>query len=389
MEVTYENQPEDIVAIFRAQSWGAWLQSLVPLLQFLHLFWPVALLAVALQDSFLLTTVGFAAVGVGLLQAVMYVRARINLPKNGKIFPGVQSLRLREDYLEMQMEDAAVRRPWKYVRQVAELGEHLVLYVRKDRAYVVPKRFFPSPAEADRFLAEARRLHAAALHQPAPELSWEAFRQDFAWDEPRFLRHLRWRHNPTLNARLMTSGIDDDNNGARKVPTGGGLLAQLIFPLTLCGILLVLRYAGTGIDESQTTMYYMLLVLASLFLFMFGLSFNLRWQYLRELRHQKKLALADEAWFYETGVGSCSPEAVGFSPWRILDKIAEDREAIVLYDLYPLLHLVVPKTAFATPEEATAFVERIQACHDIAHDKHDEVILAEITDNPFQSPSSM
>lgn len=388
-EITYENQPEDVVAIFKAQPWGVWLRSLVPLLQFLHLFWPVALLALALQEAFLLRVLGYAALAIGVLQAAMYLRARLRLPLSGKVFPGPQTVRLYEDYLEMQMEDAAVRRPWKYVRQVAELGEHLVLYVQKDRAYVIPKRFFPSPDDAGRFLAEARRLHAQAEHRPGPHFSWEEFCRDIGLPAQKLVRHLRWQHDPQLNARLMTTGVDVNNQPAKKVPTAWGLATQLLLPLALCGVLLVLRYGGPGLDEGVAAMYYLLLVLTSLFLFVFGVTLSSRRQYLRELRHQRSLTVADEAWFYENGIGSCSPEAVGFNPWRMIEKIDEDREAIVLYDLPPFLHTVIPKTAFTTPEEATSFLEQIQTHHDIAHDKHNEIILAEITDNPFQSPSSM
>ena len=51
---------------------------------------------------------------------------------------------------------------WRGLFRVDETLEHIFIYTQPNAAYVIPRRAFPSPADAEQFLATARAYHEAA-----------------------------------------------------------------------------------------------------------------------------------------------------------------------------------------------------------------------------------
>lgn len=383
MEVTYENKPEDIAAILHGLPWADRFKDYWRTLTVLLSVWPLALLLVILSEWFFLASL-LGVVGVcALLLTILYLRAWARISKNAKIVPGPQTIRLLDDYLETSTERGSSRRRWNKVPVVQNLPNYVAIYIQKVRAYVIPKRYFSSPEEAEAFVTKAQSLRAHSLEHPSPMVDWEAFRRDYQLDQIPLIEHLKWEPNPELYARLATMGIDVD--GKNPVPTIWSMAKQLILPAILTVLLIVVRYQ-TGINDD--VMYYVLLAMTSITLLIFGLQWHSRSQYLRELAAQKEYARSDEAWFYDEGVASASEDGVGFSRWNVLDQVSDDREAIVIFDTLPFVYLAIPKTVLPDPEKQAALLERLKQCVDIAHDRNEEIILAEITDNPYQSPST-
>ncbi|WDI44990.1 YcxB family protein [Bremerella sp. P1] len=383
MEVTYENKPEDIAAILYGLPWNDRFQDYWRTLKVLLAVWPLAVLFAILSEWFflacLLGIVGLCA----LLLTILYWRAWASIGKNAKVIPGPQTVRLLDDYLEATTERGAARRRWNTVPSVRNLPDYIAIYVQKLRAYVVPKRYFSSPDEADAFVARAESLRTRALENPSPLLAWEAFRQGNDLDQFQLIEHLKWDACPELYARLTAMGIDTD--GKNTVPTAWGLIKQLILPIILAMLLIVLRYQ---MEINTDFFYYLALTMTSILLLVFGLQWHSRLQFLKELSVQQEGSRPDEAWFFDEGVATVTEEGIGFSRWSVLDQVADDREAIVIYDTMPFIYLAIPKTALPDPEKQSALFERLKQCVDIAHDRHEEIVLAEVTDNPFQSPST-
>lgn len=383
MEVTYENKPEDIAAILYGLPWADRLNDYLRTLKILLSVWPLAVLFVILSEWFflacLLGVIGICAV----LLSILYWRAWASIGTNAKVIPGPQKLCLRDDYLETTTERGASRRRWHMVPRVQNLPDYVAIYVQKMRAFVIPKRYFSSSEEADAFFAQAQTLRVAALDSPSPAVNWEAFRQDNHLDQFRLIDHLKWEPRPELYARLATMGIDAD--GKNSVPTTWSLVKQLILPAILTVLLTVLRYqVGLNTD----VFYYLLLTMTSVMLLIFGLQWHSRSQYMKEFTAQQTVSRLDEAWLFEEGVATVTEEGTGFSRWSVLDQVSDDQEAIVIYDTMPFIYLAIPKTALPDPEKQSALFERLKHCVDVAHDRHEEIVLAEVTDNPFQSPST-
>ncbi|WP_158261141.1 MULTISPECIES: YcxB family protein [Pirellulaceae] len=383
MEVTYENKSEDIAAILYGLPWTDRLRDYWRTITVLLAVWPLVFLLVILSEWFflacLLGVVGLCA----LLLTILYLRAWARIGKNAKIVPGPQTIRLLDDYLETSTERGASRRRWNNVPLVQNLPDYVAIYVQKVRAYVVPKRYFSSPEEAEAFAAKAQALRTQAMEHPSPLVDWEAFRRDNQLDQFQLIEQLKWPPCPELYARLATMGVDVD--GKNPVPTTWSMIKQLILPAILTVLLIVVRYQ-TGLDGD--VMYYGLLAMTSITLLVFGLQWHSRSQYLRELTAQQEFTRPDEAWFYDEGVATVTEEGIGFSRWSVLDQVSDDREAIVIYDTMPFIYLAIPKTVLPDPEKQSTLFERLKQCSDIAHDRHEEIVLAEVTDNPYQSPST-
>lgn len=383
MEVTYENKPEDIAAILHGLPWADRMKDFWRTLKVLLSAWPLAVLLIILSEWFflacLLSVIGICA----LLLTILYWRAWASLGKKAKVIPGPQTIRLLDDYLETTTERGASRRRWNNVPRVQDLPNYVAIYVQKVRAFVIPKRYFSSPEEAEAFVARAQSLIAQGLEHPSPLLDWKTFREDNHLDQYQVLEHLKWEPQPGLYARLATMGIDVD--GKNQVPTAWGLGKQLVLPGILATLLIVLRYQ-VGIESD--ILYFLTLSMTSIFLLIFGMQWHSRSQFLKELSAQQEVDRPEEAWLYDQGVATITEEGIGFSRWSVLDQVSDDREAIVIYDTLPFVYLAIPKTSIPDPEKQSELLERLKLCVDIAHDRHEEIVLAEVSDNPYQSPTT-
>ncbi len=65
------------------------------------------------------------------------------------------------DGIAFQGEFGSGRSTWKAVEDVVEADQHILVFLGKQRAYLFPKRAFPTPEEAKRFLELAREYKAA------------------------------------------------------------------------------------------------------------------------------------------------------------------------------------------------------------------------------------
>lgn len=383
MEVTYENKPEDIAAILHGLPWTDRVKDYWRTLKVLLAVWPIAVLFVVLSEWFFLACL-LGVVGISaLLLTILYWRAWASIGKKAKVIPGPQTIRLLDDYLETTTERGASRRRWDKVPRIQVLPDYVAIYVQKVRAFVIPKRYFSSPEATEAFVVRAQSLIAQGSENPSPLLDWEAFRQDVELDQYQVIEHLKWEPQPELYARLATMGLDVD--GKNTVPTTWGLIKQLILPIILTTLLIMLRYQ-VGIDTE--IFYYLALTMTSILLLVFGLQWHSRSQFLKELSAQHEVDRPEETWLYDQGVATITGEGIGFCRWSVLDQVSDDREAIVIYDTLPFVYLAIPKTVVPDPEKQVDLFERLKLCVDIAHDRHEEIVLAEVSDNPYQSPST-
>ncbi len=383
MEVTYENKPEDIAAIVDGLPWKVRLQDYWRTVTVLLSVWPLVLLFSLLSEWFflacLLGVVGLCAI----LLSILYWRARASIGKNAKVIPGPQKIRILDDYLETTTERGTSRRRWNMIPSVQNLPDYVAIYVQKMRAFIIPKRYFSSPEEAEAFVAKVESLLKQGHDHSSPQLNWETFRHDNQLDQFQLIDHFKWEPKPEMYARLMTMGIDVD--GKNPVPTIWGLIKQLLLPFLFTLLLTVVRYQyGYNTD----IMYFVLLTMTSVLLLIFGLQWHSRSRFVSELAVQQENSCPDEAWIYEEGIATATEQGIGFSRWSVLDEVAEDWEAIVVYDTVPFIYLAIPKAVVPNLERQSVLLERLKQYVDIAHDRQEEIVLAEVTDNPFQSPST-
>lgn len=398
MQVTYQNQPEDFFAILHALSWRERILGYLQVAGLGHCVWPLILILVVLQEWDFLWWIGWL-LGVFLLfYTYTYARNWWVLPKHVFIVPGEQQVRLTEEFLEATSQRGNSRRRWKYVSRIIDLPDHLMIYVHSQRYMAIPKKYFASPEDAQAFFARANQLRTDAQDKPMPPLDWETFRRDFGLADFSLIKYLNWTLDPKLSARIDTLGADKD--GTKSIPTLLGLIGQTILPSVIVLFLYSLKLAsGSDGQLLQYTLYYTLLLLAILFAFIFGMQLHTYRQYRKSLARQVKLMRPEQIWFYAEGIGSITEEGHSFHRWQLIGPVENDREAIVVLDIPPFIYAIIPKASFEHAEEEEVIRERMQECYDTSRrtdqdatlaDKQDgiedDVIVADLVDNPFRSP---
>lgn len=389
MQITFQNETRDVGVIFRALPWQDRFWGYLQGFQILNIFWPPALFALFLREWFLLgLLVSFAAILL-LIHTFNYLRIWWNTAKHGKVVPGDMVLTLNEDFVELRSEFGAARRLWKHVTRIYEEPGYVVIFVSALRAYVIPKHFFPSTEEADRFVQKAIQLKEAAEEKPLPEVTWESFARECDLDQLHLIRHLKWKVDPQTCARIETVGVDSEAKNT--IPTFWSLCSQLIFPGFLTISVLLSQWSQVA---GNSALYYLLMLLTMVIWMFFGLQLNTYLRFRSSLARQRTAIQPDEARFFAEGIGTVTEEGARFSHWKILEAVANDRDAIVIFDVSPFIYVTIPKVSFESFEEEEFVRERMQECHDFENNvsrdavlaEQDDVIVADLAENPFRSP---
>ncbi|PQO46498.1 YcxB family protein [Blastopirellula marina] len=389
MQVTFKNEPRDVAAIFRALPWRDRLFFYLQGFQILNIFWPPSLLALLLNEwLFLGILLSFVAILL-LIHTYKYLRIWWNMAKNGKVVPGDLSITIDEDFLELRSEFGGARRLWKHVSRIHDEPNYVVFFITPLRAYVIPKRFFASGEEAEQFVRRGIELKEGAVDRPPPEVTWESFARDSGFEQLHLIRHLKWEIDPQICARIETVGIDTEAKNT--IPTFWSLCGQLLFPGFLTLSLLMTKW---GYSAEVSAWYFVVLSLTIVIWMFFGLQLNTYLRFRTSLARQYTAIQPNEARFFAEGIGTVTEEGARFSHWKMLEVVANDQEAIVIYDIAPFIYVTIPKVSFFSAEEEEFIRERMQECHDFENDvsrdailaEQDDVIVADLADNPFRSP---
>ena len=75
---------------------------------------------------------------------------------------GRHTITLTPDGLREQTDVNDQRALWQGIQRIEANGDYIFIYMQPNAAHVIPRRAFPSPEEAEQFLAAARAYHAAA-----------------------------------------------------------------------------------------------------------------------------------------------------------------------------------------------------------------------------------
>ncbi len=384
MQVTYENRPEDIGAILQGQSWAQWLSGPFEVARYFNFLVPTLLLYAVLQAWVLFWGVVYGVLLLGALLLALDLRARAKLRTTARVVPGPQTITLDEDFVEIRTQVGGARRVWQSLVRIDDHAEHLVLYISLKRAFVVPKRAFSSADEAARFVRLVYQRYEQSQGKTPPKLSWDSFAHAFQLAEQEPLHTIRWTVRPEVVARIMTLGADA--TGKLQVATLGGLVKQFLFLAVVAVGLIYYRYGVLGVAGGSDIFYFLMLVMTTMLLVTFGISLENRFVFLRHWKQQQASAGPAEALVYPLGLAAVKPDVLMLLHWDHIDDIADDHEAIVVYDLRPFIYLVLPKAAFDAPLQADRLQERMLELHAAAKRTDEDVFEAEVVDNPYQSP---
>ena len=79
---------------------------------------------------------------------------------------GEHIITLTPEYVEERTTVNEMKSSWKGIFRIDDTEEYLFILIQPTMAHVIPRRAFPSPAEADGFLKAARRYHETAQAAP-------------------------------------------------------------------------------------------------------------------------------------------------------------------------------------------------------------------------------
>ncbi|GAA4432951.1 YcxB family protein [Bremerella cremea] len=393
LEVTYENESSDIIEVLQGMSWTERLQDYFRALTLLTILWPIALLLVIVQEWYFLMLLGVFVLMVGVLLTGIYMWMVARLKYKVAVPPGKQTLRLFNEYIEFQGDRGCCRLPWSYIKRVRISKNSVAIYIESLRAYIIPRRYFDSPEAAEAFAKKAEELYLKAQQQTMPLPTWEDFHRDFKLAEYNLIQdEVQWEKNLSLESRLIINGPDPD--GTNPMPTPGGLAVQFIFPVILIAALIALKTFDwdsprlIGTPSEPTFFYYFLLVLATFFMLILGQQISNFVRYWRERARQAKKPSLTRMWIYREGIATWTEEGVGLDQWGLFGQISDDREAMVFYDANRQMSQIIPKAVINKTSRPDELVEQIHRLVEEANTNQEEIVLAEVSDNPYQSPSA-
>jgi len=387
MEITYQNKPDDVAAILRNQSFWGHLKTIYELSYIMVIWAPALLFNVVLQNWQFLTVLLVVMFLFWAYVQYQYVRLLLSPGNKAKVFPGDQTVKLTPSHIELRGERGVSRRRWSGVLQLTNAANHLLFFVAKNRAFVIPKRAFNNDHQAQQYY-ELAQSYRGNPQEPDPAAhDWETFLVEFNINCGKLWQQISWRFNPKLDARVIATGPDP--NEVPTLPRARGLLILFVIGLALASVAGLLKLWGWDHQHDDLwLMYDLMIVLVSIYLVVFGISLNMLFVYFNELQRQNILGDKQiEGWIYEQGIGLRSDHGISFSHWKIIEDVALDYESIVIYDLKPVVHVVIPKLAFQNDEQFQKTTNLIVGlCTDAKND--DDLVPSEISDNPFQSPKT-
>jgi hypothetical protein len=378
MEVQYQYTLDDLKALARALPFS---QRVRPILS-----WIVLVVACGVPPSVLLAASGAwrgVIAGWATLGAMcLFVAAKVWSARRRFWRTGLQrwqfprTVRLHPDRLEVESDYYWGRRDWSLVARVVDTPKHVILFVNKVTAHVIPKRAFDSPAAADLFAQTA-----ASYQQQARALA-----------TPRFTPN----HPPVVNdadalqisyknkAEEFISVQYDSLQRADQSQTKQNrvTIVALVASISVCVALYAVWAAGLGqvIGGSLT------FALVGFYTALLAQRLARR----RAVHNVEKDRLRPRTLTISpTGVADVEANRESFTTWRQFDSVEHDDRFIVLYYVNRQIGYLIPKSAFAAREDAERFANLARAySEDASRDAAPETPRAAETGNPYQPPAS-
>ncbi|MGY8768496.1 MAG: YcxB family protein [Pirellulales bacterium] len=396
MQVKFKNTQDDIHALL--YSFPFW-----------HRIWlgigPIALFAMAMLPSLLLIAllglwaiaawIGATAYGFIFLIMLLIIRKIFTMKYDVRIPPGYQHTRLTDDFFEVISDHSRSRRTWNRFHRMVDSDDHLVLFISKMRAYIIPKDAFASREEAQQYFdfAQGQINHAAAHPGELPDMAnyCADFTPDWASERPQIMNFTctlaQW-------ARVEFYGVGEEFR--KKLPTWKSAIGQLFTSIVFGGLLLIsILPSMTQIEGSSDSFFPW--VASVLFVIFISIAINSYINWYRYLRWRNQVqgyvTEPTTALFGSQGMSFMSKSIVSWGKWTQMDAISGDNELLAVIDYTPFVHCLIPRTAFNQPDEENEFLHVIQDFHatakeEDAEDADSDIILAEAveTGNPYQPP---
>jgi len=384
MEITYQNSSDDIAAILRNRSLWEHLCTIYELSYVVVIWSPALVFNVLLQNWMFVVILLIAMLGFWVYSQYQYAKLILFPGNSAKVFPGDQTVKLKPTHLEMRGERGVSRRCWSGIPRIINAANHLLFYVSTNRAFIIPKQAFESSDHAQQYFDLAQSYWKNSPEPDPLSHDWPTFLDEFGIDCGPLWQQKSWQFHPQLNARVIATGPDPTN--IPTLPKARGLLILFLVGIFLAGIAWIIKLWAIDNYDEMWLISVLMNAIVTIYLMVVGVSLNMPFVYFNELQRQKGLGDKKvEAWIYQNGIGLRTDLGVSFAHWKIIEEVAPDYESIVIYDLKPVVHVVLPKTAFENDEPFQAATHQIvELCNHAKSD--DDLVQAEISDNPFQSP---
>lgn len=371
LEVQYENDARDLPSALRALPWRRrlLLKGAMWLMMGLSAM-PATVLLAALGDWIDLVAGWsvWAALALFGRYRVWTIQRRALRAASARLRP--VTLRISAERVESETEQGWANYDWLSIDHVAGGRRHLVMVTRFLTFFVIPRRAFSAPQQAEAFLQAAREHQRRAHELGVPQLVASGTQP--ADDSVCIVYH----NTSAELKKLHAEGLPKPGQPRRKrLSWRVGLL------LTLGGLVLLLVAARDPGNESMVGLaVFMVLSLSTLVairrlpLWMLGGVLQ------RISLGEKTLTISPE------GVSRVEPDCESFVSWQEFSSIEEDERQIVFFqnDRTHMAH-VIPKHAFATVTEAERFMSIAERLYQQSRPTP-ELPQREETGNPYQSP---
>ncbi|MEX1041696.1 MAG: YcxB family protein [Pirellulaceae bacterium] len=392
MEVTYENNREDIQALAAIAQPGM-KQGMFRLLGGSALAFAPTLLFLLVLGHWLLwiVVVGLMA-ALGLLMLITFWKQlrvqfdQIPIPE------GSLTLRLEEEFLEIRGDRGRSRRRWRAFSKLEEVDRHWVLSLANRTVYVIPKRAFFSVEREQEFIARLRHCLATAASGPQTDLLARCHQDQFFPEPEQPAWRLQFPGPVHLWQRVALMG--DQFNTKVNLTTVNSLIAEGLMPMVMGIGVIALRMSAEHYERSLSPLYFAILLITCLVLTVFAARV-IQWYQQRVARpdFEREFGGETRVELSPVGVSVGTSQMAGFHEWpRLLPPVILE-ESVVLRILEGQSLTILPMSIFSSPEDyqqCLLDILRWQSTDET--DFRDEAAkdLPEVreTGNPFQSPST-
>ena len=387
MEVNYRNELKDIRLAFGTLSWfdrllvrgvDTWLCIVLGMI-------PGAVWLI-LNERWLSLLLGGA--GAVVCVALFVVLMRRSARRNAEDLKD-QTLRLEPGWFEARSATSWSRRLWTTIRQVSVVPGGLVIGIDSWLWYVIPARAFAGDDELRQFASLGQRYFDESQHHPTPtELTFPDW-----FEMPVGVCTITYQSTRADHLKVLRGGGGAPSSQllsepAKKPPNQFGCGFYLALVVVLMG-LMVLLDQGKQSTAPQRIWPAVLYLASCLVFWIVGVLLinrvRARWA------AQKVTPLEEVLTLTTRGCLLTSEGRISFLHWEDVNAILYN-DTTINFQLKPNVIHVIPKRAFASPNEADEFIRR---CHEYWSAIHAEpanpVPLSAFvveTGNPYQSPQS-
>ncbi len=377
MQITFRNTVTDFEALAKAFPFWQRVWWRFRLLWFILICATPGTIVLALLGMWRGLLMSWAIISLVLVAAVWHwlVNRRRHHASFEKVSAEDRTIRLTPDALEGESKLGWSRRCWSAVHRIHTTAEHILIFVGKLTAIVIPKRAFESSLAADNFAHELERSLKQAVGPKTAFVAKQSTERLAAQEMP--VAAVEYQNTREELVTVQYEGLADSPTSDR---TGSFVAWMMALTIATLMILFASQVDGMAAEiiAGAFGFFVMLIVFA---VTLFGIERR------RSLGHVDDEALLPrKVVISPKGIASIRNAMEEFQQWSVFGGIEDSDRFIAVYFVKPQIGYLIPKSAFDSADAAEQLLQSAKTYFEEARVKEEPESEQFETGNPYQPP---